>query len=109
MRVAKVFYNSEEAGTLTEQNDRTFVFAYTDAYYHNADKPLISLTLPKSKQEFHSPHLFPFFFNLIAEGENLSLQSRYLKIDKRDYFGVLCATACYDPIGPVSVHLVEKS
>jgi len=104
-----VLYNDEEAGTLTEQDDRTFLFVYTDTYYVNADRPMISLTLPKNRQLFHSQYLFPFFFNLIAEGANLSLQSRYLKIDKRDYFGILCATACYDPIGPVSVHLVERS
>ena len=107
MRKALVYYNNEEAGTLIENDDRTFVFSYTDIYFSNVNKPMISLTLPKTKQEYYSSQLFPFFFNLIAEGANLSLQSRYLKMDKRDYFGILCATACYDTIGAVTVKMVE--
>ncbi len=108
MREATVFYNNEAAGKLTEKDDRTFVFSYVQNYFENPEKPMISLTLPKNKKEFHSKYLFPFFFNLIAEGANLSLQSKYLKIDERDYFGLLCATACHDAIGPVSVKLNER-
>ena len=109
MRKAIVYYNKEAAGTLTEHNDRTFEFSYKEVYFTNTNKPMISLTLPKSKQNYKAEYLFPFFFNLIAEGANLSLQSRYLKIDKRDYFSVLCATACHDAIGAVTVKLIEKT
>ena len=103
MRSAEVLYNGERVGVLTETKDRTYVFRYDEAIFNNPNKPIVSLTLSKNQQEHESPHLFPFFFNLIAEGANLSLQSRYLKIDKQDHFGILCATSQCDTIGPVTV------
>lgn len=107
MKAAEVFYNNIKAGILIENDDRTYSFTYDSDYLIDPHNPEISLTLPKKKKEFNSPHLFPFFFNLIAEGANLSLQSRYLKVDKRDSFSILCATACFDAIGPVTVKLIE--
>jgi serine/threonine-protein kinase HipA len=109
MRAAEVFYNKVKAGMLTAHSNRSFTFRYNDEYYLDPVQPMISLTLPKSKQEYQSPHLFPFFFNLIAEGANLSLQSRYLKIDTHDYFGILCATAHTDSIGAVTVKLIPTT
>lgn len=103
MRQAEVFYNGEKAGMLSETSDKKFCFSYTDQYFANPEKPAISLTLPKIQQEYNSDTLFPFFYNLIAEGANLSLQSKYLKIDKQDFFGILCATTQYDAIGPVTL------
>lgn len=103
MRQAEVFYNGEKAGLLSETQDKNFLFQYSDQYFMNLKKPAISLTFPKNQQEFKSDTLFPFFYNLIAEGANLSLQSRYLKIDKQDFFGILCATTQYDAIGPVTL------
>jgi serine/threonine-protein kinase HipA len=107
MKTAEVFYNNKKAGVLIENDDRTYSFRYASDYLMDPHNPAISLTLPKQKEEFNSPYLFPFFFNLIAEGANLSLQSRYLKVDKRDSFSILCATACFDAIGPVTVKLIE--
>jgi len=106
MKTAEVFYDKGKAGTLIEKDDRSYSFRYDDNYFLDANKPSISLTLPKSRQEYHSNHLFSFFFNLIAEGANLSLQSRHLKIDKRDYFGILCATAHTDTIGAITIKLI---
>lgn len=103
MRAAAVYRNEDLAGTLTETDQRNFVFKYDDAYYNNAQKPAISLTLPKSQQEYHSDILFPFFFNMLSEGVNKKIQSIQLKIDEEDYFGFLMATAKYDTIGAVSV------
>ena len=103
MRQADVFYNEEKAGVLSESPDKKYRFRYSDSYFTNPEKPAISLTLPKNQQEYNSDTLFPFFYNLIAEGANLSLQSRYLKIDKQDFFGILCATTEYDAIGPVTL------
>jgi len=109
MRSAEVFYNKVKAGMLTEHTNRSFTFRYNDAYFLDPVQPMISLTLPKSKQEYQSPHLFPFFFNLVAEGANLSLQSRYLKVDTQDYFSILCATAHTDTIGAVTVKLITTT
>ena len=103
MRQAEVFYNGEKAGMLSETSDKKFCFRYADQYFVSPEKTAISLTLPKIQQEYNSDTLFPFFYNLIAEGANLSLQSKYLKIDKQDFFGILCATTQYDAIGPVTL------
>jgi HipA-like protein len=107
MRKLAVYRNKEFAGTLTEENREKYVFKYDDAYYSNTSKPAVSLTLPKSQQEYASPVLFPFFFNMLSEGVNRQLQCRLLKIDEEDHFGLLSATAQYDTIGAVTVKPIE--
>jgi serine/threonine-protein kinase HipA len=107
MRQADVFYNEEKAGVLSESSGKKYRFCYSDSYFANPEKPAISLTLPKNQQEYNSDTLFPFFYNLIAEGANLSLQSKYLKIDKQDFFGILYATTQHDTIGPVTLKVTK--
>ena len=65
--------------------------------------PSVSLTLPLRKDPSHSPHLFSFFFNMLSEGENRQIQSRLLRIDPEDDFGILLATAQFDTAGAVTV------
>lgn len=108
MRKLAIYRNKEYAGTLTEESREQFVFRYDDNYYNDTSKPAISLTLPKSQQEYISPFLFPFFFNMLSEGVNRQLQSRLLKIDEQDNFGLLAATAQYDTIGAITVKPMEK-
>jgi serine/threonine-protein kinase HipA len=107
MRKLAIYRNKEYAGTLTEKNRNMFVFRYDDTYYADTTKPAISLTIPKSKQEYSSPVLFPFFFNMLSEGVNRQLQSRLLKIDEQDHFGLLSATAQYDTIGAITVKPID--
>jgi serine/threonine-protein kinase HipA len=107
MRTAQVFYNQIPAGILTEENRNTYRFVYDDAYLKDAGLPAISLTLPKSSKEFESDYLFPFFYNMLAEGVNRTLQSRQLRIDEEDSFGFLLATAGYDTIGAITVKPIE--
>jgi HipA-like protein len=107
MRKLVVYRNKEYAGTLTEESQKQFVFTYDTAYYADTTKPTISLTLPKSQQEYRSPVLFPFFFDMLSEGVNRQLQSRLLKIDEDDYFGLLSATAQHDTIGAITVKPIE--
>ncbi|MBN1789329.1 MAG: HipA N-terminal domain-containing protein [Bacteroidales bacterium] len=107
MRKSEVYCNGAMAGTLTEENRRSFVFRYDNSYYHDADKSAISLTLPKTQQEYRSEYLFPFFFNMLSEGVNKQLQCKVLKIDEKDYFGLLMATAQYDTVGAVTVKPLE--
>src|SRR5882762_4059848 len=102
MRQIAVYRNHIYAGILMEESRESYVFRYDDAYYADISKPAISLTIPKSQQEFRSPVLFPFFFNMLSEGVNRQLQSRLLKIDEQDHFGLLAATAQYDTIGAVT-------
>lgn len=104
----KIYRNGVLAGTLSEENRNSFVFSYDERYFNDTTKPSISLTLPKSKMEYTSQYLFPFFFNMLSEGVNRKLQSIQLKIDEEDNFGLLMATAQYDTIGAITVKPITK-
>lgn len=108
MRKADVYRNGLLAGTLTEENRTSYQFRYEDKYFHNSNCPAISLTLPKSQQEYNSVYLFPFFYNMLSEGVNKKLQSIQLKIDEEDSFGLLIATAQYDTIGAITVKAIAS-
>ncbi len=108
MRALKIYRNGILAGILTEENRQHYVFKYDDNYFNDTSKSAISLTLPKSKQEYSSKFLFPFFFNMLSEGVNRKLQSTHLKIDEEDNFGLLAATAQCDTIGAITVKLMIK-
>lgn len=107
MRKLAIHRNKDYAGILTELSRTEYIFRYDDVYYADTNKPAVSLTLPKSQQEYTSPVLFPFFFNMLSEGVNRQLQHRLLKIDEQDNFGLLSATAQYDTIGAVTVKPIE--
>jgi len=103
MRAAEVYRNNLLAGILREISPAHYEFVYDQTYLKNPEQPAISLTLPKSNQIHQSGHLFPFFFNLLSEGINRKIQSRQLKIDESDFFGLLLATAKTDTIGAITV------
>lgn len=103
MRKVNVYRNKELAGELIQENTSSYIFRYADSYLTNESLPAISLTLPKTQQEYRSSYLFPFFFNMLSEGVNRKLQSRQLKIDENDYFGLLMETAKYDTIGVITL------
>lgn len=102
MRKAAIYRNGIFAGILTEENS-DYSFKYEDGYFNDPDKPPVSLTLLKNKQEYKLNYMFPFFSNMIAEGANLAIQSRYLKIDPKDTLSLLLATCGSDTIGNVTV------
>lgn len=108
MRSAKVLYKDEEAGTLSQFDDGSFLFAYHDSWVENPAKPSVSLTLPKSVKEFRAPHLFAFFFNMLPEGTNKETVCFNQRIDKDDHFGILMATSIDDSIGAVRVIKAEN-
>ena len=99
----EIYRNGIFAGILTEENRKSFVFKYDNIYFNDNNLPSISLTIPKTKQEYRSEFLFPFFFNMLSEGVNKQLQSTQLKIDENDSFGLLMQTAQYDTIGAITV------
>lgn len=107
MRSAAVFFNGAQAGILTEDDQMHYRFEYDDAWMVDQSKPPISLTLPKNEKVHRSMELFPFFFNMLSEGANRRLQSRLLKIDETDHFGLLLATSNSDGIGAVSLVPIE--
>ena len=103
MRSAIVYYNREPAARLTEEGRNAYIFRYDDTWFLDQTKPAVSLTLPKRQQEYRSETLFPFFFNMLSEGSNKSLQARQWRLDDADSFGLLLATAQVDTIGAVTV------
>jgi len=107
MKRANVYKNDILAGILTQHSRDRYTFVYDDTYYQNIAMPPVSLTLPKNQKEYKADHLLPFFFSMIAEGVNRSLQARQLKIDEEDYFSLLLATAQSNTIGSVTLKEVE--
>lgn len=109
MRRGKVFNNNILAGIIEESNNGVFIFRYTTDYFIDSKKPPISLTLPKNSQTHISKKLFPFFFNLLSEGENKKLQCNVLKIDENDYFRLLLKTANEETIGAIRVEEFKEA
>jgi serine/threonine-protein kinase HipA len=103
MRNAQILFKDQLAGTLSQQDDGSFTFVYESSWFNNSAQPPISLGFPKTQQEFTSPHLFPFFFNMIPEGSNKQSICTAKKIDQDDYFGILMEVAKHDTIGAVRV------
>lgn len=103
MRQALVLANRVVAGVLTETDDMSYTFKYDDAYLMNPELRAISLAFPKRKEEYVSDELFPFFFNMLSEGANKAIQCMTMKIDERDSFGLLLATAKHDTIGAITI------
>lgn len=103
MRQGVVYMNGIPAGLLTEISSTEYTFRYYDAYYIDNSKHSISLTLPKTQQEYKSTYLFPFFCNMLSEGHNRAVQSQLLHIDEKDNFGILLATAQIDVAGAVTI------
>lgn len=108
MRKAKILYKDEEAGILTQYDDGSFSFCYNETWMADISKPGISLTLPKTEQEFRSKFLFPFFYNMLPEGSNKQVVCRLHRIDQSDFFGLLMTTAKYDSIGAVRVIKINQ-
>ena len=103
MRQCEVYIGKRRAGVLEEIAPQDYVFKYDTDYYNDSSASAIALTLPKTKQEYRSRYLFPFFANMLSEGHNRQMQSKLLHIDMNDDFGILLATAQYDTIGAVTV------
>lgn len=109
MRQAKVLFKEQEAGLLSQLDDGTFTFSYHAAWLNDPGKPPVSLTLPKTDKEYRSPHLFPFFYNMLPEGSNKLVVCRENRIDKNDYFGLLMTIAKHDTIGAVNIIKCNKN
>ena len=79
-RIVAVYIKGVYAGILEEIDREHYSFRYDDEYYNDPNTPPVSLTMPKNKQEYLSPYLFPVFFNMTSEGDNRVIQSRNLQI-----------------------------
>lgn len=103
MRQCKVFVQNRYAGLLTEKSRDEYIFTYEKEYLEDKDTMPVSLTMPKRKKPYKSDVLFPYFFNILSEGENRKMQSQWLHIDEDDDFGILMETVQYDTPGVVTV------
>jgi HipA-like protein len=107
MRICEVYIHNIKAGTLTETDSGDYIFKYKLNYVNDKSHEPISLAMPLRKEEYRSNVLFPFFFNMLSEGENREIQSQILHIDKNDDFGILLETAQYDTIGSVIIKPIK--
>ena len=104
LRKAQIFYKNELAGDIIEtQNGYTFQY---DHKFLKKNIP-ISMSLPPREEPYHSKELFPFFKGLLPEGWYLSIVSATQKVDNKDSFGLLLASASGDTIGTITVIKVE--
>jgi len=104
LRKAKVFYNNELAGYLTETNEQ-YIYQY-DYEFLKKNIP-ISMSLLPREEPYKSKELFPFFKGLLPEGWYLNIVSTTQKVDSKDSFGLLISTASVDTIGAVTVEKEE--
>ncbi|KIC93612.1 hypothetical protein OI18_17635 [Flavihumibacter solisilvae] len=102
-----VRYNGKPAGILSKEEGR-YRFAYDSTYLTGTGNRPVSITLPFRHEPYESDILFPVFVNMLSEGANKRMQSRMLKIDENDYFGLLLATAQTDIIGPITVEEINE-
>ncbi|MCT7570070.1 HipA N-terminal domain-containing protein [Aliarcobacter butzleri] len=107
MQRAKVFRNNIFSGLLTKLNEKEYVFVYDKEYLKLPNKKPISLTLPLQEEEFKSSYLFPFFYNLLAEGKLKDIQCKELRIDKDDDFSRLILTTKENTIGSITIEKDE--
>lgn len=103
MRKANVYCRGILAGVLSKERTSGYHFQYRPEYLSDSRCPPISLSFPKQETHFESPVLFPFFFGLLAEGDDKILQCRVLKIDEDDHFTRLLKTCESETIGGVTV------
>ena len=106
-RAGRVYQREALAGRI-EERAGGYRFTY-DPTFLVGDLPAVSLTLPKRARTYESPHLFPFFVSLLAEGNLAAEQCRRLRLDERDLFGRLLHTTAGDVIGSVRVVAEEES
>jgi len=108
MSKGAVYNNGVLAGYLEKRGPGDYRFVYEEGYQNDPSAPAICLGIPKSQQEYSSPHLFPFFSGLLSEGINKEIQCRLLKIDEEDDFTRLLKTAGEDTIGAITVKEITE-
>ncbi len=107
MQKGKVFRNNILAGYIIKFSENEYSFVYAKEYLNKEDAKPISLTFPLQEEEFKSNYLFPFFYNLLAEGSLKDIQCKELRIDKNDDFSRLLLTTKENTIGSITIEKEE--
>ena len=102
MRQAKIYYNDDLAGLLTETDDGEYTFQYEAGYVQQHPNQFLTFTMPVRGQPYTDKRLFAFFEGLIPEGWLLDIASKNWKLSPNDRMGLLLA-CCQNCIGAVSV------
>ncbi len=102
MKCVTVYVKGVEAGVLARFRNGSYEFRYTRRYLESA-RPPVAFSLPKKKAVHRSAVLFPFFFGLLAEGDQKRMQCRAMRIDENDHFSRLAETCREGTIGAVHV------
>ncbi|MCK6614362.1 MAG: HipA N-terminal domain-containing protein [Ignavibacteriaceae bacterium] len=103
---AEVLVRDIPAGELIKTKEG-YIFRYYESYLAGRDLPPVSLSLPRQKEEFASPQLFPFFLGMLPEGENKAILCRTQKIDPEDHLAILLSSAYKESIGAVTVRSIS--
>ena len=107
MRSAEIYHKNVLAGLLTETNDGTYSFEYTEDYIKIYPKQFLTFTMPVINKKYIDRQLFPFFEGLIPEGWLLDIASKNWKLNPNDRMGLLLA-CCQNCIGAVSVKQIQN-
>lgn len=106
MQQGKVLRNKIHIGIISKDKGR-YTFTYSEEYLKTEGARAISISLPFN--EVHtSKVLFPFFFNMLAEGSAKRMQCRSLQIDEADHFSRLLKTTGGDTIGSITVEEITQ-
>lgn len=97
-----------ELSRLSSAQGVEYIFRYDDAYFADKNARSISLTLPKTQQEYRSDRLFSYFEGLVSEGLYKEMQVKILKIDENDPFKLLINTARYNTIDGTTFKVVKS-
>ena len=102
MKCVTVYVKGVPAGVLARFRRGGYEFRYT-RQYREGSGPSVAFTMPKRKAVHRSDVLFPFFYGLLAEGEQKRMQCRTMRIDENDHFTRLAETCREGVIGAVYV------
>jgi serine/threonine-protein kinase HipA len=105
IRRARVFYNEDLAGYISETKDG-YIFQYNKEFLKK-NTP-VSASLPIREEPYESKQLFHFFRGLLPEGWYLDIVTATQKVDREDLFGLLLCTTNVDTIGAVTVRRINE-
>lgn len=111
-RKATVYVKNKPAAVLVEHAQpgiRRYELQYLPDYLEQKPCFPISLRLSPRPAPYFAEHLFPFFQNMLPEGENKKLTCKACKLDEDDLFGMLVHLAKYDTVGDVTVQEITNS
>lgn len=103
MQQGYVYRNSKLAGIVTKDDAGKYHFKYDQAYLEDKNRKKISVNFPLQSEAFSSDTLFPFFANMLAEGNIKEIQCKELRIDKNDDFSRLIKSTGNDNIGSIII------